>query len=222
MRLVVLFTLSLLRHTGLHTTLEQRLPRALSCTYSLTLIYELLNTPLPIVHVFHKAGAYTSDRTIQHLNMKGFPSTTATMPTTRPFLPVFLLFLGTLALLTQLLPPLTRTLAPHLSLPHFSSACTSEIGAGLCCDLLLGAEPCVEQCREKHLDRETFTLTNEYDECADRCLIVYKGSCEGREGEKRRGLVDDASDFEGRGIVVDDDFSEEGAAGREGPNAADG
>ena len=155
--------------------------------------------------------------------MKGFtlpPSpTTSRMQTSRPFLPIFILFLGTLALLTQLLPPVTRSIGTRLQLPHFTSPCTSDIGAGLCCELFLGAEPCVEQCREKHLDRETFTLTNEYDECADRCLIAYKGSCVGKEGEKNRGLVDDALYVEGRGVVVDDDFSEEGAAGQEGPNA---
>jgi len=150
------------------------------------------------------------------------PTTRMATATTRPLLPIFLLFLGTLALLSQLLPPLTRNLSSQIrQLPHFTSPCTSEIGAGLCCDLFLGAEPCVEQCREKYVDRETFTLTNEYDECADRCLIAYKGSCVGREGEKMRGLVDDARDeeMEGRGVVVDDDFSEEGGEGREGPNA---
>jgi hypothetical protein len=139
---------------------------------------------------------------------------------TRPLLPLFLLFLGTLALLSQLLPSLTQSLTPYLA--STSSHCTSEIGQGLCCDLFMAAEPCVEQCREKHLDRETFTLTNEYDECSDRCYVGYKGSCEGMEGEKRRGLVDDAKDatVEGRTVaVVDDDFSEEGAAGREGPHA---
>lgn len=79
----------------------------------------------------------------------------------------------------------------------------------------------MEQCREKHLDRETFTLTNEYDECADKCLVVYRGTCKGREGEKRRGLVDDSLDVRApSGVyhVVDDDFSTEGGAGLEGPN----
>ncbi|KAF2678638.1 hypothetical protein K458DRAFT_408702 [Lentithecium fluviatile CBS 122367] len=150
------------------------------------------------------------------------------MTSSRPFLPVFLLFLGTLAMLYQFVPLITSSLSTslrNLPIPHLSSSCTKDIGDGLCCDLFLGAEPCIEQCREKFVDRETWTLTNEYDECADRCLVVYKGSCAGREGEKRRGLVGE-QDVEGglekRGDLFergDDDFAVEGGAGVEGPNA---
>jgi hypothetical protein len=147
-------------------------------------------------------------------------SPTSSMASPRPFLPVFLLFLGTLAMLYHLVPLITTSIPQRLHLPHLSSSCTKDIGEGLCCDLFLGAEPCVEACREKFVDRETFTLTNEYDECSDRCLVLYKGSCAAKEGERRRGLA--GEELGKRGDLFDgvdvDDFAVEGGAGVEGAN----
>lgn len=77
------------------------------------------------------------------------------------------------------------------------SFCTKEVGSPRCCAVYLEAEPCVEECRKQHVDRETFAVTKEYDECADVCLATYNGLCkngsetktvsEGREEETQTG-----------------------------------
>jgi hypothetical protein len=63
-----------------------------------------------------------------------------------------------------------------------SSQCTSEVGSAYCCTLFLDAAPCVDECRKIHVDRVTWMLTEEYDECSDTCLATYHGSCERAEG----------------------------------------
>jgi hypothetical protein len=63
-----------------------------------------------------------------------------------------------------------------------SSQCTSEVGSAFCCTLFLNAAPCVDECRKIHVDRVTWMLTKEYDECADTCLATYQGSCGTAEG----------------------------------------
>ncbi|KAF9739757.1 hypothetical protein PMIN01_02391 [Paraphaeosphaeria minitans] len=55
--------------------------------------------------------------------------------------------------------------------------CTKDIGEGVCCDLFMAAEPCVEACREEHVDRETFVLTEEFDVCQGQCLESYRKQC---------------------------------------------
>jgi len=40
------------------------------------------------------------------------------------------------------------------------------------------ATPCVEECRKQFIDRETFTVTLEYDECANKCMRDWSG-CNG-------------------------------------------
>jgi hypothetical protein len=55
--------------------------------------------------------------------------------------------------------------------------CTKEIGNAQCCALYLAASPCVDECMKQHVDRLTFTLTQEYDECADTCLATYSETC---------------------------------------------
>ncbi|KAF2250915.1 hypothetical protein BU26DRAFT_562880 [Trematosphaeria pertusa] len=103
---------------------------------------------------------------------------------------VFLVILGTLAILYQLVahfPAVTSNIGSALqhALPSAASSnfCTKEIGEGVCCELFLGAEPCADECRKEYVDRETFTLTKEYDECADQCLVMYKSTCGEAEGK---------------------------------------
>lgn len=73
------------------------------------------------------------------------------------------------------------SLQTSLSSPSF---CTKEIGEGVCCDLHLGAEPCLDECRKTYVDRQSFQLTKEYDECADTCLVMYRATC-GKENMLR-------------------------------------
>jgi hypothetical protein len=63
-----------------------------------------------------------------------------------------------------------------------SSQCTSEVGSAYCCTLFLDAAPCVDECRKAHVDRVTWALTKEYDQCADICLATYHGICGDAEG----------------------------------------
>jgi hypothetical protein len=46
--------------------------------------------------------------------------------------------------------------------------CTKEVGSRQCCALFLEAAPCVDECRKKYVDRETWMLTREYEECAEK------------------------------------------------------
>lgn len=57
------------------------------------------------------------------------------------------------------------------------SFCTQDIGDAQCCTLYIAAAPCVDECRKQHVDRATFTLTKEYEECADVCLAAYTAIC---------------------------------------------
>lgn len=108
----------------------------------------------------------------------------------------FLVFLGLLALCYNILatfPSLTsdlRTTLQH-ALPK-DSYCTKDIGEGVCCDLFMAAGPCVEACREDHIDRETFALTEEFEVCQEQCLVSYTKQCtddgatEGSTGEETK------------------------------------
>ena len=111
----------------------------------------------------------------------------------RTSITVFLVVLGLLALCYNLLatfPSLTTSLKTSLEavLPQ-ESFCTKDIGEGVCCDVFMAAQPCVEQCREEFMDRETFEVTHEYDMCAAQCLAEYTTACvddgarEGTAGE---------------------------------------
>jgi len=59
--------------------------------------------------------------------------------------------------------------------------CTAAIGEGLCCQLHLEAEPCLDECRRSFTDRQTFRPTAQFDECASGCLFAYEGSCGDRK-----------------------------------------
>ncbi|KAH7092324.1 hypothetical protein FB567DRAFT_545488 [Paraphoma chrysanthemicola] len=62
--------------------------------------------------------------------------------------------------------------------PSRAEYCTKEVGDAQCCALYLDATPCIDECRKQHVDRVTFTLTKEYDECADTCLVAYSAACQ--------------------------------------------
>jgi hypothetical protein len=59
--------------------------------------------------------------------------------------------------------------------------CTSEVGSTHCCALFLDATPCVDECRKQHVNRVTFNLTKEYEECADQCMARYDNACQRAE-----------------------------------------
>jgi hypothetical protein len=63
-----------------------------------------------------------------------------------------------------------------------ASFCTKDVGDAQCCALYLTAAPCVDECRKQHVNRVTYKLTLEYEECADRCLGEYNGACGRAEG----------------------------------------
>ncbi|UPX17404.1 uncharacterized protein EKO05_0007763 [Ascochyta rabiei] len=87
----------------------------------------------------------------------------------------------------QLVPAFTRSVDSVIEsvIVHLrESHCTAEIGDGHCCALFMEATPCVEECRKKFVDRETFTLTLEYDECADTCLHGWEG-CNGAQEKEQ-------------------------------------
>ncbi|KAF2740218.1 hypothetical protein EJ04DRAFT_237724 [Polyplosphaeria fusca] len=112
----------------------------------------------------------------------------------RPSLLLLLLVFGALALyhLTPYWSPtvdfISSSIASRLQSAALSSTfCTKEIGKGICCELHLGAEPCLDECRNAYMDRETFQITKDYDECADRCLVMYEDAC-GTKEKVARGL----------------------------------
>lgn len=115
-----------------------------------------------------------------------------TMKTPRPVITAIIICLGIAAFFYSVLPRFTSAtdyftsrLADKIHSSHpdsKASFCTEEIGEGLCCDLYLGAEPCVDECRKNYVDRETFTLTKEFDECRDHCLTVYQETCRKENG----------------------------------------
>ncbi|KAF2658661.1 hypothetical protein K491DRAFT_676252 [Lophiostoma macrostomum CBS 122681] len=97
-----------------------------------------------------------------------------------------LLFLGLAAFFYRILPnftsatdaitsAITSSLRQSISPPSF---CTKDVGEGLCCELHLAAEPCIDECRKAFLDRQTFQPTKEYSSCADECLVVYHTTCQ--------------------------------------------
>jgi hypothetical protein len=121
------------------------------------------------------------------------------MKASRPSVLVILLCLALAATYYKVIPYFSSTtdyivasiessLQSSLSSPSF---CTKEIGEGVCCDLHLGAEPCLDECRKTFMDRQTFQLTKEYEECADQCLVMYRATC-GKENvrEEKKQLWD--------------------------------
>lgn len=71
----------------------------------------------------------------------------------------------------------TRILRQQLG----SDFCTSDVGSPQCCLVYLDAQPCLDECQKQHIDRVSFALTREYDECADQCLVKYNTQCQRAE-----------------------------------------
>lgn len=87
--------------------------------------------------------------------------------------------------LYQLVPAFTQStdrLVDQILAYFEENTCTADIGDGQCCVLFMKATPCVEECRKQFIDRQTFTVTREYDECADTCLRDWLG-CNGVQNE---------------------------------------
>lgn len=71
-----------------------------------------------------------------------------------------------------------NTLAPHLlTSTSKGSFCTKEIGGAQCCALYLAAAPCLDECRNQHVDRISLRLTMEYEVCEGQCLSEYGEVC---------------------------------------------
>ncbi|KAH6625320.1 hypothetical protein C7974DRAFT_312773 [Boeremia exigua] len=107
------------------------------------------------------------------------PSSTRSRP--RALLVTLLFALCVPIFLYQLVPAFTQSTDTLIDkiLAHFEDFhCTADIGDAQCCALFMKATPCVEECRTQFIDRETFTATIEYDECADTCLRDWAG-CNG-------------------------------------------
>ncbi|KAF2710010.1 hypothetical protein K504DRAFT_454377 [Pleomassaria siparia CBS 279.74] len=111
------------------------------------------------------------------------------MKSPQPTLLVVLVVFAIVATYYKILPTffsapssLINSLSTLPSLTTPPSFCTKEIGEGVCCELHLGAEPCLDECRKNFMDRQSFALTKEYDECADQCLVMYRTTC-GKGGE---------------------------------------
>ncbi|KAF1918298.1 hypothetical protein BDU57DRAFT_537870 [Ampelomyces quisqualis] len=108
---------------------------------------------------------------------------------TRPIVAAILLVLCIPIFFYHVLPGFTHATDDFLSLltmqlrGHASRAdfCTSEVGNTHCCSLVLDAAPCVDDCRKQHVDRVTYTLTKEYEECSDKCLAHYNSACQRAE-----------------------------------------
>ncbi|KAF2628519.1 hypothetical protein BU25DRAFT_339285 [Macroventuria anomochaeta] len=109
----------------------------------------------------------------------------STRSRSRSILIILLFILCVPIFLYQLIPAFTQstdTLIEKLVTHFQESPCTSDIGDAQCCALFMKATPCVEECRKQFVDRETFTLTLEYDQCADTCLRDWEG-CNGVQRE---------------------------------------
>lgn len=99
----------------------------------------------------------------------------------RSVLSIVLFILCVPIFLYQLVPAFTQStdvLIERVAAHFQDSSCSSDVGDARCCVLFMEATPCVDECRKQFVDRETYTLTHEYDECADTCLHSWEG-CKG-------------------------------------------
>ncbi|PVH94448.1 hypothetical protein DM02DRAFT_190953 [Periconia macrospinosa] len=105
---------------------------------------------------------------------------------------LFSTVLFTLALLAIITHLLTSSVIPSLSTDFAHtiaaatpSACTTSIGDSICCSLFSEAEPCVEECRRKFMDRETMEVRAGFGECKDMCLTTYHDEgCNEKSGKE--------------------------------------
>lgn len=136
-----------------------------------TTLYETeqLRRLLPKQQEMSKGGMYTLGRPF------------STRSRSWSILTVFLFILCVPVFLYQLVPAFTQstdTLIDKIVAHFWETPCSPDIGDGQCCALFVKATPCVEECRKRFVDRERFTLTLEYEECADTCLRDWEG-CNG-------------------------------------------
>jgi hypothetical protein len=105
-------------------------------------------------------------------------------PRYRAILPTLLILLCIPIFFYRLVPRFTHAtddfiLSPTNTIhPQSTSAfCTKEVGTPHCCAVYLAASPCLDECRKQHMDRETLSVTAQYDICATECLAVYNSIC---------------------------------------------
>ncbi|KAH7380284.1 hypothetical protein DE146DRAFT_761016 [Phaeosphaeria sp. MPI-PUGE-AT-0046c] len=120
----------------------------------------------------------------QQMHYLNFPPTPRTSTASRfqRILAAFLLVLCIPIAIYQVVPRFTHatdeivdSIVEHI---RGSDMCASQIGNAHCCAIFLDAAPCVDECRKQHVDRATYVLTKEYDECADTCLMKYNSECQ--------------------------------------------
>jgi len=97
-------------------------------------------------------------------------------PRARSILLVLLLVLCIPTLFIRFAPNTTADIVKHFR--SQTSFCSEDVGSPACCDLFLDASPCLDECRKEHVDRVTFTLTEEYQDCADTCLEEWTMQCQ--------------------------------------------
>lgn len=123
--------------------------------------------------------------------MRVFTSTTQAFARHRLILAALLSFLCIPIFFYHLVPSFTQasdqavsSLAGNLLGQNWrGSFCTKEVGDARCCTIYLDAAPCIDECRQRHVSRVSYALTEEYDECADACLVKYNQACR-RDGVK--------------------------------------
>jgi hypothetical protein len=122
-----------------------------------------------------------------HTPMKTYTPTAIHTPSSRsrPIIIAILALLCIPVFVYKLFPSYTHAtdklvgnVVSHFHHPVAESGfCTKEVGSPACCAMFLDAAPCLDECRNNHVDRETLVLTHEYDECADVCLSAYTKTC---------------------------------------------
>jgi hypothetical protein len=105
-------------------------------------------------------------------------------PRYRAILPTLLFLLCIPIFFYQLVPRFTHatdgiilSLTNGLHPQSTSTFCTKQVGTPHCCAVYLAAAPCLDECTKQHMDRVTFSITAQYDDCADECLVEYNGTC---------------------------------------------
>jgi hypothetical protein len=121
------------------------------------------------------------------MGILNFPGTTASTSRYRSILITVLFVLCIPIFFYQLIPSFTHASDAFISdlatrIRSQASFCTKDVGDAQCCAMYLTAAPCVDECRKQYVNRITYKLTLEYEECADVCLVEYSGACGRAEG----------------------------------------
>lgn len=127
------------------------------------------------------------DTEMQYLNFPARKSAAFRASRTKHILATILLLLCIPIAIYQLVPRFThatdQVVDALVDRIRGADLCTADVGDRHCCALFLAAAPCVDECRKTHVDRETWVVTKEYDECADVCLAAYTSQCQPRAVE---------------------------------------